>query len=53
MSVLFELRNPKATPCELLAMVPLALPKLLTQQKRALLLPSGERSHQLEAAGKL
>ena len=30
MSVLFELRNPKATPFELLALLLLALPLLLT-----------------------
>ena len=52
MSVLFELRNPKATPFELLALL-LALPLLLTLQKLVLLLPFGERSHQFEAAGQL
>lgn len=54
MSVLFELRNPKATPFELLALLLLlALPLLLTLQKLVLLLPFGERSHQFEAAGQL
>lgn len=52
MSVLFELRNPKATPAEALALS-LALPLLLTLQKLVLLLPFGERSHQFEAAGQL
>ena len=53
MSVLFELRNPKATPFELLALLLLALPLLLTLQKLVLLLPFGDRSHQSEAAGQL
>ncbi len=53
MSVLFELRNPKATPFELLALLLLALPLLLTLQKLVLLLPFGERSHQFEAAWQL
>ena len=50
MSVLFELRNPKATPFELLALLLLALPLLLTLQKLVLLLPFGERSHQFAVA---
>lgn len=49
MSVLFELRNPKATPFELLALLLLALPLLLTLQKLVELLELGERSHQLFA----
>ena len=53
MSVLFELRNTKATPFELLELLLLALPLLLTLQKLVLLLPFGERSHQFEAAGQL
>lgn len=43
------LRNPKATPLLLLALLLLALPLLLTLQKLVVLLPLGERSHQLFA----
>ena len=42
-------RNPKATPFELLALLLLALPLLLTLQKLVVLLALGERSHQLFA----
>jgi hypothetical protein len=46
------LRNPKATPLVLLALLLLALPLLLTLQKLVVLLPLGERSHQLFAEQK-
>lgn len=44
-----HVRNPNATPYELLALLLLAVPLLLTLQKLVALLPLGERSHQLVA----
>ena len=49
MSVLFELRNPKATPFELLALLLLAVPSEFTLQKLLVLPELGERSHQFVA----
>ena len=44
-----KLQSPKDTPFELLALLALALPLLLTLQKLVELLELGERSHQLFA----